>query len=81
MEIPHRKESRNISGLVLIVLAAFALIVIAASGIGRNVVNTDRTVAPVAVKPATAPATSNQPAGQTAPVSPSPNAVPKAPAP
>ena len=75
MEVP-RKETKNVGGLVLIVLAAFAHIIIAASGIGRGMLNSDRTVTPVAVKPVTAPATANRPV-DPAPVTP----APKAPAP
>ena len=95
MERPIRNESKGIGGLVLIVLAAFALIIIAASGIGRSVVDPRReqTATPAAVKPPTAPTQSNQPAvptnpdtqptplPQSAPVNPSPNVPPKAPAP
>ena len=74
MERPIRNESKGIGGLVLIVLAAFALIIIAASGIGRSVVNPGPTATPAGVKPPTAPT-------QTAPVNPSPNVPPKAPVP
>ena len=96
MERPIRNESKGIGGLVLIVLAVFALIIIAASGIGRSVVDPQRreqTATPAAVKPPTAPTQSNQPAVPTnpdtqpkpppvsAPVNPSPNVPPKAPAP
>ena len=87
MEVQHRKESKNIGGLVLIVLAAFALIIIAASGIGRSVV-TDRSAAPVAVAPATTPAAANKPAATppapaAAPstTAPATTAPPKAPSP
>ena len=88
MEVQHRKESKNIGGLVLIVLAAFALIIIAASGIGRSVVSTDRSAAPVAVAPATTPAAANKPAATppapaVAPstTAPATTAPPKAPSP
>ena len=79
MEVPHR-ETKNVGGLVLIVLAVFALIVIAASGLGRGIFSSDSSVTPVAVKPVTAPATRpvDTPA---APVSPAPATPPKAPSP
>jgi hypothetical protein len=80
MQSPRASNSQSNGGLIFGVLAAFALLVIAASGIGRAVVDPQQRhpATPTAVKAPESPTKSKQPADtanpQTAPATPSQSA-------